>query len=147
MASNNNAPSYFYTTSRSQIENNDMSIGLRLIWLNNCLAFMFGVYAVVTLFPSATPYWHTKAQMLSVAIPYIGVLISLFTLVDILAAINRMNNIRNNFRRNKNAEMKGIPMLDGTALDRFFQRFSPVGQALLFLVVWLYLLLYDKQIF
>ena len=120
MASNNNAPSNFYTTSRSQIENNDMSIGLRLIWLNNCLAFMFGVYAVVTLFPSATPYWHTKAQMLSVAIPYLGVLISLFTLVDIIATIYRMNSIRNNFKKYKTAEMKGIPMLDGTALDRFF---------------------------
>lgn len=147
MASSNNAPSQLYNISRSQIENNDLSIGLRLIWLNNCLAFMFGVYAVVTLFPSVTPFLHTKAQMLSVVIPYIGVLISLFTLFDILMGIKRISGLIGNYQKWKGPEMKGTPMLNGTRLDRFFQRFSPVGQALLFLVVWLYLLLYDKQIF
>lgn len=147
MAPSNNAPSALYAVSRAQIENNDLSIGLRLIWLNNCLAFMFGVYAVVTLFPSATPFWHTKAQMLSVVIPYVGVLISLFTLFDIVMGIKRISQLRKNYDKSKGSEMLGLPMLDGTFLDRFFQRFSPVGQALLFLVVWLYLLLHDKQIF
>ena len=147
MASGNNELSDLYTISRSQIENNDISIGLRLIWLNNCLAFMFGVYAALTLFQSATPYWHIKAQMLSVAIPYVGLLISFFTLFDIVAAIKRISSIRNNYVKTKGPQLKGIPMLDGTHLERFFMRFSPVGQAGFFLVIWLYLLLYDKQVF
>ncbi|WP_345951057.1 MULTISPECIES: hypothetical protein [unclassified Mucilaginibacter] len=147
MVSDKDSPSQLYAISRSQIEHDDISIGMRLIWLNNCLAFMFGVYAAVTLFSSPTTYWHAKAQMLSIVLPYVGVLVSLFTLLDIVKAIRRMSNIRKDYELHKNAELSGIPMLDGTYFDRLFQRLSPVAQALFFLLIWLYLLLYDKQVF
>jgi len=147
MTPNIASASQLYNVSRGQIEQNNISIGLRLIWLNNCLAFMFGIYSSLTLFQSATPFWHTKAQMLSVAIPYIGVLISLFTLIDVVMGIVRMRNILKHYSKEGQQEMSGIPMLDGTATERFFQRLSPVAQSIFFLVIWLYLLLYDKQIF
>jgi hypothetical protein len=147
MSTNTASASQLYNISRGQIEHNNMSIGLRLIWLNNCLAFMFGIYSSLTLYQSATPFWHTKAQMLSVAIPYIGVFVSLFTLLDVVMGIVRMGNILKHYQRDGQQEMLGMPMLDGTATDRFFQRLSPVAQSVFFLVIWLYLLLYDKHIF
>ncbi len=139
--------SQLYNVSRGQIEHYNMSIGLRLIWLNNCLAFMFGIYSSLTIFQSATPYWHTKAQMMSVIIPYIGVAVSLFTLTDVVMGIVRMGKVVKHYHQEGQKEMSGIPMLDGTAADRFFQRLSPVAQSIFFMVVWLYLLLYDKHLF
>jgi hypothetical protein len=147
MSTNTASASQLYNISRGQIEHNNMSIGLRLIWLNNCLSFMFGIYSSLTLYQSATPFWHTKAQMLSVAIPYIGVCVSLFTLLDVVMGIVRMGNIRKHYQQDGQQEMSGMPMLDGTATDRFFQRLSPVAQSIFYLVIWLYLLLYDKHIF
>jgi hypothetical protein len=52
--------------------------------------------------------------------------------------------VRKNYDKIHPEELAGLPMIDSTFLYRLFQRLSPVAQSLLFLVVWGYLLIYDK---
>lgn len=141
-----NSPSELYTVSRSQIEHYNLSIGLRLIWLNNSLAFMFGVYAGLTTMQSPTSYLHGKAQMLNGVIPLIGFAVSLFTLFDIIASIVQMNKLTKNYANVHPNSEDSFPLITGTMADQFFQRLSPIASALLFLIVWTYLIMYDHQL-
>ena len=146
MATQNNSPSELYTVSRSQIEHYNLSIGLRLIWLNNSLAFMFGVYAGLTTMQSPTSYMHLQAQMLNGVIPIIGFAVSLFTLVDIITSIVQMKKLTNNYTTVHQEAEDSFPLINGTLADRFFQRLSPIASALLFLMVWAFLIMYDHQL-
>jgi hypothetical protein len=146
MATENNSLSELYTVSRAQIEHYNLSIGLRLIWLNNSLAFMFGVYAGLTTMQSPTSYLHGKAQMLNSAIPIIGFAVSLFTLFDIIASIVQMRKLTQNYSNVHHDPEDNFPLINGTLADRFFQRLSPVASASLFLIVWTYLIMYDHQL-
>lgn len=146
MATESGAPSVLYIVSRGQIEHYNLSIGLRLIWLNNSLAFMFGVYAGLTTMQSATSYMHAQAQLLNNVIPFIGFAVSLFTLTDIIASIIQMKKLTKNYTAVHQQPEDTFPLLNGTLADRFFQRFSPIASALLFLAVWSYLIMYDHQL-
>lgn len=146
MAADNKGPSELYTVSRSQIEHYNLSIGLRLIWLNNSLAFMFGVYAGLTTMQSPTSYMHGKAQMLNGVIPLIGFAVSLFTLFDIIASIVQMNKLTRNYANVHHNSEDSFPLITGSMADQFFQRLSPIASALLFLIVWTYLIMYDHQL-
>lgn len=146
METANNSPSELYTVSRSQIEHYNLSIGLRLIWLNNSLAFMFGVYAGLTTMQSPTSYLHGKAQMLNGVIPLIGFLVSLFTLFDIITSVIQMNKLTKNYISIEHDPEDSFPLINGTLADRFFQRLSPIASALLFLIIFTYLIMYDHQL-
>ena len=146
MATEGSAPSELYIVSRAQIEHYNLSIGLRLIWLNNSLAFMFGVYAGLTTMQSPTSYMHAQAQLLNGVIPFIGFAVSLFTLSDIIASVIQMNKLTRNYTAVHQQPEDTFPLVSGTLADRFFQRFSPIASALLFLAVWGYLIMYDHQL-
>jgi hypothetical protein len=145
MATESGAPSTLYIVSRGQIEHYDLSIGLRLIWLNNSLAFMFGVYAGLTIMQSPTSFMHAQAQLLNNVIPVIGFAVSLFTLSDVIAGVIQMNKLTKNYCAIHTQPEDSFPLLSGTLVDRFFQRFSPIASSLLFLAVWSYLIMYDHQ--
>lgn len=146
MATGSSATSELYIVSRGQIEHYNLSIGLRLIWLNNSLAFMFGVYAGLTTFQSATSYMHAQAQLLNSVIPFIGFAVSLFTLADIIASVIQINKLTKNYSAVHQQPEDSFPLLNGNLADRFFQRFSPIASALLFLTIWSYLIMYDHQL-
>lgn len=146
MVAENNGPSELYIVSRAQIEHYNLSIGLRLIWLNNSLAFMFGVYAGLTTMQSPTSYMHVQAQMLNGVIPFIGFAVSMFTLIDIITSVVQMKKLTQNYVSIYREPEDSFPLLNGTLADRFFQRLSPIASALLFLVVWSFLIMYDHQL-
>jgi len=146
MASENKPVSQLYLTTLSQLHYYDLSVGLRLIWLNNSQAFMFGVYSALTTIKSPTPFLHDKAQMLNTVIPIIGAIISLFTLTDIISGFIRIRALNNNYTENNHSDREGnFPRLDSTVTNRFFQRVSPVVIALIFLGIWVFLIMYDHQ--
>jgi len=146
MAAEESIPSELYVVSRAQIEHYNLSIGLRLIWLNNSLAFMFGIYAGLTTMQSATSYMHAQAQLLNTLIPIIGFAVSLFTLADVIASVVQMNKLTKNYSATYQHPEDKFPLLNGNLADRFFQRFSPIASALLFLAIFGYLILYDHQL-
>jgi hypothetical protein len=143
MTSEDQSISQLYTVSREQIEHYNLSIGMRLIWLNNCLAFMFGVYAMLIIMKPPTPNLNAKAQTLSTLIPYIGIAVSLFTLFDIITSIIQMHKLTENYKKANYSQADSFPLLNGTMADRFFQRLSPIACGIIFLVIWTYLALYD----
>ncbi|MBS7565179.1 hypothetical protein KHS38_12270 [Mucilaginibacter sp. Bleaf8] len=148
MPTENKPVSELYSVSRMQIEHYDMSIGLRLIWLNNSQAFMFGVYSVCTIMKAPTPFLAGKELMLAMAIPFLGFATTLVTLFDIITSIIQMNKLTRNYKNaNSNHEQElNFPLLHGNIMDRVMQRISPVVTALLFLAVWIFLIMYDHQL-
>jgi hypothetical protein len=148
MRTENVPPSELYTASRTQIQHYDMSIGLRLIWLNNSQAFMFGVYSVTVFMKAPTPFLMGKEQALAFVIPILGFASTLFTLFDIVTSIVQMSRITRNYQNanDNNAKEANLPLLNGTFKDQVLLRISPVVTALLFLAVWSFLLMYDHHL-
>ena len=107
---------------------------------------MFGVYAGLTTMQSATSYMHAQAQLLNTVIPIIGFAVSLFTLADIIAGVVQMSKLTKNYSAIYEQPEERFPLLNGTLADRFFQRFSPIASALLFLAIFGYLIMYDHQL-
>ncbi|WP_158827792.1 hypothetical protein [Mucilaginibacter lacusdianchii] len=148
MRTENTPPSELYTTSRTQIQHYDMAIGQRLIWLNNSQAFMFGVYAVTVIIKSPTPLLAGKLQVLAFVIPILGLTTTLFTLFDIISSIVQMSKITRNYQNanNNSGKEANFPLLNGNLKDQILLRISPVISALLFLLVWGFLIGYDHQL-
>jgi hypothetical protein len=148
MPTENVQPSELYTASRTQIQHYDMSIGLRLIWLNNSQAFMFGVYAVTVIMKAPTPFLIGKEQTLAFVIPILGLATTLFTCFDIVTSVVQMSKITRNYQNanNNNGQEANFPLINGTLKDQILLRVSPITTALLFLAVWAFLLIYDHQL-
>lgn len=141
----NKPASELYLASRQQVNQHDFAIGLRLIWLNNSQAFMFGIYAGTTVFQASTPFFLASEHNLTLLIPIIGLLISLFTLSDIITSLVQMGKLYRGYK-NRTEEQHSFPLAYTGFTNRLLQRLSPVLSCLLFIIVWLYLINYDHHL-
>lgn len=148
MANDPEKPSDLYLASRGQFQHFDMSIGLRMIWLNNSQAFMFGIYTVTVIMKAPIPAFFAKEQILNEFLPIVGFLVSLFTLFDISMNLAHMNQLNIHFRKHgrPDGHEGKFPRLSGTFLEGMAQRIAPVATALLFMSIWGYLFLYDHKL-
>lgn len=137
-----------YVASRGQLQHYDLSMGLRLIWLNNSQAFMFGIYSATVIVKAPLPIFLPKEQTLAMLLPIVGFLVSLFTLFDVIASLAQMNQLNMNYRHHGHPDGSegNLPLLSGTLLEGMFQRVAPVSTAILFSIVWGFLFLYDHKL-
>lgn len=148
MTIENTPASELYLTSRQQIQSYDMAIGLRLLWLSNTQAFSFGIYAALTLYMSPDKLLHTKAQMLATVIPYIGILVSVFTFSDIISSMVRLKRLTLNYQKSNNGKQQeaNFPLINGYLSITLLKRIAPIGSTILFLIIWGYLIMYDHKL-
>lgn len=148
MENSNKPVSDLYIVSRSHIQHYLLSIESRLVWTMNIQAFMLGIYAATTFYVPPTPHLKVQAHLLNIVITYLGVSINLFTLIDTVAGVFRMNTLRNNYVKGNNGQDKELdyPALYGSATDRILQGFSPILTVFTFMILWSFLVLYDHNI-
>ncbi|GAB2685026.1 hypothetical protein GCM10027037_03060 [Mucilaginibacter koreensis] len=148
MAEENIVPSDLYTISRSQIQSYDAGLGPRLLWMANGQAFAFGIYCGLTFAMPPSPDLTNRAQIFGGVIPFVGAIVSIFTLLDIITSLVQMHKLASNYKKANNGleSEASFPMLDATFADRLFQRISPLATTLLFIIIWTFLILYDHKL-
>jgi len=141
-------PSEIYIVSRAQIEHHDNAVNQRVIWLSIGQSFFFNVYAMLVTAKAPTPELFKKQQMLAVIFPVAALLVSIFTLVDVMAGLYYIRKLRQNYKKvtDGSSQENCFPMLNGNKWDRVFQRISPLMIPIIFIVTWVYLLLYDYKL-
>jgi hypothetical protein len=141
-------PSEIYKITRAQIEHHDNGVNQRVIWLSIGQSFFFNVYAMLVTAKAPTPELMEKQKMLAVIFPIAALLVSIFTLIDVLAGILYLRKLRKGYKGHTDgSSAEGpFPMLNGTKWDRRFQRISPLMIPIIFVITWVYLLLYDHKL-
>jgi hypothetical protein len=147
MENSNKPASDLYLVSRGQIQHILMSLETRFLWLMNIEAFMLGIYVGTSYFISPAPQLHLKAEMLNTTITYLGFIANVFALVDMVAGVFRMHKLRNNYMQlNNNCDYEqNYPALYGSVADRVIQGFIPIITVFFFLLIWLFIILYDHH--
>ncbi|MCJ8209167.1 hypothetical protein MUY27_05570 [Mucilaginibacter sp. RS28] len=139
---NNQPVSELYIASRGQINHYHLSIGLRLIWLNNSQAFMFGIYSATVVVKAPNAFLLAQERNLAMVIPIIGFLISLFILGDVIASLIQMHKLNCNYNHGPEEE-RLFPLVYTNLFNRMLQHLSPVLSSLLFILIWGGLILFD----
>ena len=142
------SPSEIYRVTRGQIEHYDNSVSQRVIWLSIGQSFFFNVYAVLVVFKAPTPGLFTKQQMLFSIFPIAALLVSVFSLIDVIAGFFYLRTLRKNYKNTTDgtSNESSYPLINGSKWDRISQHLSPIMVPIIFILTWSYLLLYDFKL-
>jgi hypothetical protein len=137
-----------YRTIRAQVEHYENAINQRVIWLSIGQSFFFNVYAMLVTGKAPTKPLMDKQVMLGTVFPFAALLIAIFTFFDVIATMIYLSRLKNRYESVAGGENTDsvYPPIYGRFRDRLFQHISPVLIPFVFILVWLYLILFDHQL-
>jgi hypothetical protein len=125
-----------YKVIRSQIEHIDNTISQRIVWLVIAQSFFFSGYAILVTGTAPDAFLSNKQQLLLVCFPVSAIIMTVISLVDIIAGMVYLNKLTSDYNVRKQDNDVPYPPIQGFKRLNIFKNVSAIIVPAAFLIIW-----------